>query len=153
MKQFDLVNFLNRFYGINSETLNNKKLSHKDIGILFPFIRTCPNWDVYEEDLIKGNIIKVYDKNNIVVYYQNPRLMIDYDDVSLTHKSMETVDIDNIENLSKDELLKLRRKCRLLALRKEAKMLTRMIHKKKQEEPKLYREKKEKIKLKEKDYD
>ena len=153
MKQFDIVSFLNRFYGINNISLDRRKLSHRDVPVLFPNIRTCPYKDVKREDLIKGELIAVYDKSNTVMYYYNPHLMIDFDDIPLNVEDDIPFDIKNIDNLSKDELLKIRRKCRLMELQKESKILTKLIRKRKKEEPKLYREKKEKIKIKESYYD
>ena len=107
------------------------------------------------EDLLRGNIIEVYDKNNYVDYYYNPRLMIECnDDLNIVNEEKKiSLDISNIDYLSKDELLKLRKKYRLLGLRKDANKLTKLIHKKKLIEPKTYREEKEKIKIKESYYD
>ncbi len=156
MKQFNLVDFLRKFYGITNNTLIVNEVSHKDILKLFPFIRTCQYKDINTEDLLKGNIIGVYDKNNTVLYYYNPRLMIDFNNTDLTLKKEEKnikFSISDISMLSKDELLKLRKKYRLLGLRKDANKLTKLIHKKKLDEPKLYKEKKEKIKIKESYYD
>ena len=54
-----------------------------------------------------------------------------------------------IDKLSKDELLYLRHKLRLLGKSNEAKYITKFIRKRKKEEPKKYRERKEKILIKE----
>ena len=154
MKQFDLISFLNKFYGITNASLNNEHLTHSTIQILFPDIRTCPINEVSNEDLYKGNIIGVYDKNNIIVYYYNPHLEINFDNIiNEDEKNEISVNINDIENLSKNELLKLRRKLRIEGLVSEAKKLTRLIRKRKKEEPIIYRQDKEKLKIKESYYD
>ena len=155
MKQFDLVYFLCRFYGINSPILNNKKLSHEDIETLFPDIRTCPIWDVNKEEIYNGNLIMVYDKNNIIKYYYNPRLNIDYDYEYIEEKDEDiiNIDIDELNDLSKEELLRFRRKVKYYGLKKDYRVLTKLIREKKRLEPKYYREEKEKLKKKESYYD
>jgi len=107
------------------------------------------------ENFLKGNIISVYDKTGNIVYYESPHLIINDIDIKESVNNEEIIDIKKIELsiLSKEELLKLRRKLRLLGLVKESKKLTKLIHKKKQEEPKEYREKREKLKIKESYYD
>ncbi len=152
MKSFDIISFLRKFYGITSENLSFDTLVHNDISKLFPFIRTSP---FENEELLKGNIIMVYDKTGKIMYYDNPHLMIDYvfEKEELCHKNDYTINDIDLNVLSKDELLKIRRKLRLRGLFKDAKMLTKIIHKKKKEEPKEYREKREKIKIKESYYD
>ena len=152
MKQFELVYFLSRFYGINNNMLNSKKLTHKDVLTLFPDIRTCPLRKVNNEDIYKGNILMVYDKNNKIAYYYNPHLDINYD-FEMSEDEDIKINFDNIEILSKEELLKLRRKARLLSLREKAKALTKLIREKKKIEPKEYRKKKKKLKIKESYYD
>ena len=152
MKSFDIINFLGKFYGITNESLNNDTISHSDMKKLFPFIRTC-QFDM--ENFLKGNIISVYDKTGNIVYYESPHLIINDIDIKESVNNEEIIDIKKIDLsiLSKEELLKLRRKLRLLGLVKESKKLTKLIHKKKQEEPKEYREKREKLKIKESYYD
>ena len=73
MKEFDIITFLRKFYGITSEVLSFNTLLHSDIKVLFPDIRTCP-YD--EEELLRGNIIMVYDKSGKILYYENPHLLI-----------------------------------------------------------------------------
>ena len=154
MKQFDLVNFLNKFYGITNVSLNTKLLAHQDIKKIFPFIRTCPIWNVFMDDVYRGELIEVYDKNNVIMYYYNPHLDVCYSDI-LTNNDDENIEINlfNLDNLSKDELLKLRRKARIIGLQNESKYLTKLIRKKKKQEPKVYRKEKEKLKIKESYYD
>ena len=156
MKQFDLVYFLCRFYGINSPLLNNKKLSHEDIETLLPDIRTCPIRDVSKEEIYNGNLIMVYDKNNIIKYYYNPHLDIDYDynyEEADEKEDIININVDDLNDLSKDELLRYRRKIKYYGLKKMYKILTKIIREKKRLEPKYYREETEKIKIKESYYD
>ena len=154
MKQFNLLDFLRKFYGITNPTLKLNTLTHDDVKKIFPFIRTCPLEDVSMEDVYHGDLVGVYDKNNIIIYYYNPRIDINYyEDIVYEKEIKEDINIDEIAFLSKDELLKLRRKYRLLGLKSSVNKLTKLIHKKKQDEPKLYREKKEKLKIKENYYD
>ncbi len=54
-----------------------------------------------------------------------------------------------LDRLSKDELLRLRRKLRLSQMHDESILITKKIRKKKKEEPKEYRERKEKVLVKE----
>ena len=154
MKEFNLVVFLMKYYGITSPSLNAYTLSHKDIEVLFPFIRTCHYSDVTNELIMKGEIIPVYDKDNVIKYYYNPHLLVDtLYDIPQGEKESITFDLSDISMLSKDELLKLRRKLRIYGLISDAKIVTKLIRKKKKEEPKLYRERREKIKIKESYYD
>ena len=152
MKEFDIITFLRKFYGITNESLSFNTLLHSDIKVLFPDIRTCP-YD--EEELLRGNIIMVYDKSGKILYYENPHLLINDIELKKNISNKETINISNINLsiLSKDELLRIRRKLRLEGLIKESRRLTKLIHKRKQEEPRLYRLKKEKLKIKESYYD
>ena len=154
MKEFDLVYFLSRFYGINNSTLNRKKLSHEDVEILFPNVRTCPLRDVSKEDVYNGNLLMVYDKKNIIRYYYNPHMNIE-NNYEFNNEEVDKVNIDisNIDNLSKNELLRYRRRLKIYGLRKLYRVLTKKIQEKKKLEPRIYREKKEKIKIKESYYD
>ena len=154
MKEFDLVYFLSRFYGINNSTLNRKKLSHEDVEILFPNVRTCPLRDVSKEDVYNGNLLMVYDKKNIIQYYYNPHMNIE-NNYEFKNENIENINVNigNLENLSKNELLRYRRRLKLYGLRKLYRVLTKKIQEKKRLEPRIYREKKEKIKIKESYYD
>ena len=156
MEFVDLISFLRDFYGISNSSLKFKKLRHHDIEYLFPFIKKCPINIVTMEEIAKGNIIAVYDKNNNIVYYYNPHLKdINnniFDDVTDEDEEKLTLEID-ISNLSKEELLKLRTKLRKNGLREEAIKITRQIRKIKEDEPREYYKRKEKIKIKENYYD
>ena len=153
MDSVDLISFLRNYYYISNQSLKFNTLSHEDIQILFPDIRTCKHVEV---ELIKtGDIIGVYDRYNHIVYYNNPHIICDilpefYND---DYVNDEKVLIDSkIQNLSKDELLKIRRKLRLLGKRKEAYQVNKIIRKRKSEEPHEYRKKKIKL-IKESYYD
>ncbi len=154
MKEFDLVYFLSRFYGINNSNLNRKKLSHEDVEILFPNVRTCPLRDVSKSDVYNGNLLMVYDKKDIIRYYYNPHMNIEnnyeFNDEEIKNNN---VNLDNLDNLSKNELLSYRRKVKIYGLRMLYIILTKKIREKKKLEPKMYREEKEKLKIKESYYD
>ncbi len=148
MKSIDLVSFLTNYYCIYHPAFNNKKLSHDDIKILFPFIETINYFD--NNDLVKGDIIGVYDKNRKIAYYVNPRIsevIADYE----VNNSNEKISIPNLDNLSKYELLNLRRKLRLNNQRKESYLINKVIRKIKRKEPRDY--KKRKLLVKESFYD
>ena len=154
MKFVDLISFLRDFYGISNSSLKFKKIKHQDIEVLFPFIKRCNISDVNIEDISKGNMIGVYDKNNMIVYYYNPhiteiiRTICDEEDEEKEYK----LEID-LSNLSKDELLKLRSKLRKEGNSIDAFKVTKQIKIIKQKEPKEYYKKKEKLLIKEKMYD
>ena len=84
MQFVDIISFLRDFYGISSPSLKFKKIKHQDLRILFPFIKRCSINNLNMEDLFKGNIIGVYDKSNMILYYYNPHIIeisdIFYDD-------------------------------------------------------------------------
>lgn len=155
MNFIDLISFLRDFYGISNPSLKFKKLKHQDIEVLFPFIKRCSISDVNLEDISKGNIIGVYDKHGMIVYYHNPHIT----EIIRTICDEETdeekefrLEID-LNNLSKDELLKLRSKLRKEGHLDDASKVTKQIRKIKEEEPKAYYKKKEKLLIKEKYYD
>ena len=155
MNFIDLISFLRDFYGISNPSLKFKKLKHSDVKVLFPFINSCTINEVNMEDIAKGNIIGVYDKNNMIVYYYNPHIsevvnniLNEEDDDEEEYK----VEVD-ILKLSKDELLKLRSKLRKKGLQEDAIKVTKQIRKIKEEEPKAYYKKKEKLLIKESFYD
>ena len=148
--QTDLISFLRDFYGISIDS----NITHEDIKILFPNIQRCKYELVTNEELYRGNIVGVYDKNKVIIYYYNPHIIIDNIENEY-HINMENkeYDISNISHLSKDELLRLRKKLRLLGEKDKALKLTNLIRKKKKLEPKEYKIKKEKLKIKESYYD
>ena len=155
MKFIDLISFLRDFYGISNSSLKFKKLKHSDIDILFPFIKKCPNNLINIDDIFKGDIIGVYDKNNSIVYYYNPHLSNIIKNICDEEQDEEKefkLEI-NLSNLSKDELLKLRSKLRKKGHIEDAIKVTKQIRKIKEKEPRDYYKKKEKLLIKEKYYD
>ena len=150
MNFVDLISFLRDFYGIANSSLKFNKLKHDDIKTLFPFIKRCPLDKVYLDDLSRGNTIGVYDKNNNIVYYYNPHLLEINNDFYEENNIEERKKIEvDINNLSKDELLKIRSKLRKEGEIEEAYNVTKRIRKLKENEPKEYYKRKEKMLIKE----
>ena len=150
MQAIDLIRFLLYYHGIYHPDLSSDTLTHADVNVLFPEVKVCRE-TVTEKDLLSGDVIGVYDKSNRIVYYYNPRLDIDIPIVDVSTKQVEEtyISIDDLDGLSKDELLKIRRKLRLNNQRKESNIITSMIRKIKRKEPKAYRKEKERILMKE----
>ncbi len=152
MKKIDLITFLNYYCGENNPSLCKKRLSHEDIKVLFSNIKVCDNYTY--ADLARGDVIGVYDNTKRVKYYYNPRKYVeDVIDCRKEEDNEIKISLDNINNLSKDELLKLRRKLRLNNQRKESYVINKFIRFIKRQEPHEYREKKKKLLLKESYYD
>ncbi len=155
MKFIDLISFLRDFYGISNPSLKFKKLKHQDIEVLFPFIKRCSISDVNLEDISHGNIVGVYDKHGMIVYYHNPHIteiIRTICDEEMDDEKEYKLEID-LNKLSKDELLKLRSKLRKDGNKSDALKVTKQIRKVKAEEPKAYYKKKEKLLMKERYYD
>ncbi len=156
MKAIDLISFLRKYYRISHSKITFDRVTHEDIAMLFSYIQTKKREKVTDEELARGDVIGVYDKTNRIVYYQNPRLNLDEFDM-VAFEDEENQDeliifsIDDLENLSKDELLHLRRKLRLNNQRKDSYMINALIKQIKNKEPRKYREKKEKILIKERE--
>jgi len=153
MYTIDLISFLSNYYGIAHTKLSFETLTHDDIPKLFPFIEKCSLADVVMEKIASGDIIGVYDRYQKVVYYYNPHLKIDDFNICVIERENESeeiiIDINELEKLSKEELLSLRRKLRLNNQRKDSYIINGLIKKIKKSEPKMYRKKKEKILIKE----
>ena len=153
MQTIDLISFLQNYYGIAHGRLFFDKLTHEDLLELFPFVEICPKRDLTIEKITCGDVIGVYDNRKKIQYYYNPHLMIDeLDECDKVSEKEEKISfrIEDIEDLSKEELLHLRRRLRLNNQRKESYMINALIRQLKKKEPRLYREKKEKILIKEK---
>ena len=154
MEAIDLISFLNNYYGIAHEKLSFNKLTHEDILELFPYITVGNQKEITIEEITRGNIIGVYDKTNRIVYYHNPHLELENVSVLMLKDAFDEDEkivftMEDLENLSKEELLILRRKLRLNNQRKESYMVNALIKKLKKKEPKEYRERKEKLLIKE----
>ena len=131
MKKIDLIFFLQNYYGIYHESLKFNTLTHDDVSKLFPDVRCCGRIRPRLEYIKSGKVIGVYDKNNHVLFYPNPyleknNLKIPIFEASVEKEVKETtfeesvekeevkeIILDEIDYLSKDELLKIRRKLRL----------------------------------------
>ena len=151
METIDIISFLRNYYYISNASLKFKTLSHHDVHVLFPFIKTCRNVDIV--DLKSGDIVGVYDKSNRIIYYYNPHLLSDEEVSFYDEEDVNNVfDDSNIQFLSKDELLKIRKKLRLSGMKKEAYHVNKIIREKKKEEPHEYRKRKIKL-IKESYYD
>ena len=158
MQTIDLIRFLQNYYGIYHQSLKFEKLSHDDIKALFPFVRTCQKGYINLEDLQNGNILGVYDKNSKIVFYLNPHVKLDGLRIPEIEPAPENEEIkelilDELEGLSKDELLTIRRRLRLENRRRESYKLNSYIRKIKEQEPRNYREKKLKLLMEENYYD
>ena len=156
MQTIDLIKFLQNYYGIYHASLHFETLTHEDAEKLFPFIKRCKRGYLNLEDLQSGNVIGVYDKNKRVYFYYNPHLKldevkaVDYDNYE--KKEVKPIDLEELENLSKDELLSIRRQLRLSDRRKESFLINTLIRKLKEREPRYYRERKLRL-VKESYYD
>ena len=158
METIDLISFLQNYYGIYHESLRFNTLTHDDILRLFPHVKCCGRIRLRLEDLRSGEVIGVYDKNNHVLFYPNPHLNLDdlkiptYEEIVEKEEVKELL-LDEIDYLSKEELLKVRRKLRLADRRKESFLINTLIRRIKEREPHFYREKKNKLLKKESYYD
>ena len=153
MQTIDLISFLQNYYGIFHEKLTFEKLTHEVVGKLFPFVKVCKKGYLNLEDLKCGNVIGVYDKYKRVMFYYNPHLYLDKMNVSCVKdvdvQEEKFISLENLDNLSKDELLKIRRDLRLSNRRKESFLINKFIKRLKEKEPRSYRERREKILIKE----
>lgn len=113
MNSIDLIKFLSNYYGISSKDLKIKTLTHFDIKELFPYIQRASYGyvDNHMNEVYKGEIILVYDANNVIVPYINPHLHIDYLPNTYCNVDDSFYDITSLDlnMLSKDELLKIRK--------------------------------------------
>lgn len=155
MKKIDIVSFLNNYYGIYHSSLRKNKLTHEDISELFPFIKTCKDKDFIKDNLDNGNIIMVCDKTKAIKYYINPHLKERemYDSLEEKEETKDIISLDNLDKLSIDELLSLRKRLRKNDERKRSYLINKFIHRRKELKPIIYKKKKEKILLKESMYD
>jgi len=147
VRQVDLISFLCNYYGIVSDSLKNNKLSHIDVKILFPniihigFKELKRNYHKIHND----DVILVRDYKGEVLPYINPRLDIDkFISIVPMKIDNEKIDISDIEldKLSKDELLKLRKKLKKNQKNRDENVIVREIRRKKNHQIIKYKTKK-----------
>lgn len=151
MKSISLLNFLQNYYGIVSEDLKLNNLTHMDIKILFPFIKrsSFESMDDNLYEIYNGNLILVYDSKGNVLPYINPHLEVSFvDRIYDEYKSDTKIDMKviDLDSLSKEELIKLRKKLKQYHQYIEEKDVVKAIRKKK--DYKVMQYKKEKNELK-----
>ncbi len=150
--KIDIISFLRNYVGISGSDLKQNKLTHNDLRTLFPNIDLVriPYSVAYKNPtgVYNGEYLIVYDANHELIIYQNPLLMkndlpledYNYEEVK------ETITLpSNLRDLSKDELLRLRRKVRGTKEYQKAKTITNEIRKKKRYEPIGYKREKEEL--------
>lgn len=98
----------------------------------------------------------VYDSRGCVIPYLNPfikNIEYDYDEVDNYCDDSEIFELDDIDTLSKEELLKIRKSLRKAKAFSQEKNVVQMIRKLKENEPHEYRKRKELLLKESKDYD
>jgi len=150
-----LRKFLMFYYGISDSNIFSHNLTHKDIKVLFPDLKRV-NFD-YVLDNIKeiytGSIIMVKDSIGNSVPYINQKLDIcieDDIDIEITEEDKNDTfeEIIDLENLNLYELLELAKKYKMNNRINEYRKVCRIIKKRKENDLKIYHEKKEKIIMK-----
>ena len=157
-RYIDLISFLRNYYGINNSSLKSNCLTHNDVKVLFPFIKRTSFDEVRRnyECSHRGVIIMVYDARGSVIPYLNPfikNIEYDYDEVDNYCDDSEIFELDDIDILSKEELLKIRKSLRKAKAFSQEKNVIQMIRKLKENEPHDYRKRKELLLKESKDYD
>lgn len=150
-----LRKFLMFYCGISDNNILSHNLTHKDIKVLFPDLKRI-SFD-YVLDNIKeiyiGSIIMVKDSIGNAVPYINPKLDIciddDFDiDMPDEDKDNTLEEIIDLENLDLYELVELAKKYKTDNRITEYRKVCRLIRKRKDNDLKIYHEKKEKIIMK-----
>ena len=154
MKQVDLISFLRNYCGIVNENLKYNKLTHIDVSLLFPNIERMDFDELkYNQDkLYTGDIILVYDYKGYVIPYINPRFGLEYTEPLTTYvEEEEVIDINaiNLDQLSKDELIKLRRRIKKNKQLKDEKIIVKAIRRKKDRRVIRYKIKKNMLRMEE----
>ncbi len=150
MKSIDLISFLESYYGIVNNDLKVNKLTHKDIKILLPNIKRMSFFELEKDKslIYNGEVIMVHDCNCNILPYINPHLKVNilFDEYDC-YSEKENIYFDEmmLDNLSKDELLKLRKKLKKNGQYFEQKVVTNAIRNKK--DPKIKQYKRDKMKL------
>ena len=150
-----LRKFLMFYYGICDSNILSHNLTHKDIKVLFPDLKRV-SFD-YVLDNIKeiyiGSIIMVKDSIGNCVPYINPKLDICIEDdinIEIVEENKDDIfeEIIDLENLSLYELVELAKKYKIDNRINEYRRVCRLIRKRKDNDIKIYHEKKEKIIMK-----
>ena len=136
MESIDLISFLSNYYGIVNNSLKLNKLTHIDVKILFPNIKRTSFEKVNNNiaSIYKGDIIMVYDAKGKILPYINPHLQISENlEKQDIYEDDELINIDyiDLDSLSKDELLTLRKKLKKNKQYKEEKKVEKAIVRKK----------------------
>lgn len=149
-----LIKFLNTYYGINKVS---SKIKHSDVKVLFPYIKrtSYKNIDKNMEKYYDGEIIYVYDVTGNCIPYINPKLMFEEQEereeeqiINLFYEEEFELG-ENIENLDLFELIELKKKCLLYGKTIEFHRVCKQIRGKIDYASKRYKNKKEKVKIKE----
>lgn len=150
-----LRKFLMFYYGISDSNILSHNLTHKDIKVLFPDLKRVSFEYVLDniKEVYIGTIIMVKDSIGNAVPYINPKLdiCIEYDiDIEIPEEDKDNTfeQIIDLENLNLYELIELAKKYKSNNRIKEYRKVCRIIKKRKENDLKIYHEKKEKILLK-----
>ncbi len=142
----DIISFLRNYIGISGENLKQNRLTHDDIKVLFPNLDLVriPYIIAYKnpEMVYNGEYLIVYDANQELIVYKNPSMTYEALPVEESNYEQKKEFItlpSSLQDLSKEELLKLRSKVRKIGEAKKAKELTNEIRKKKKIEPLAYK--------------
>ena len=150
-----LKKFLMFYYGVCESNILSHNLTHKDIKILFPYLKRASFDYVLDniKEIYTGSIIMVRDSIGNSVPYINPKLDIcieDYGDMKITEEDMDKTfeEIIDLENLNLYELVQLAKKYKADNRINEYRHVCRLIRKRKDNDLKIYHENKEKILMK-----
>ena len=150
-----LRKFLMFYYGICDTNLLSHNLTHKDVKTLFPDLKRVSFDYVLDnmKEVYIGTIIMVKDSIGNAVPYINPKLDICIEediDIEITEGDNDNAfeKIIDLENLNLYELVELAKKYKLDNRINDYRRICRIIRKRKDNDIKIYHEKKEKIIMK-----
>lgn len=154
-KSISLRKFLMFYYGINDSNILSNNLTHKDIKVLFPDLKRVSFDYVLDniKEIYTGSIIMVKDSIGNAIPYINPDLDICIEeeiDIETTEDYNDNTfeKIIDLENLNLYELVVLSKKYKMDNRINEYRKVCRIIKKMKNNDLKIYHEKKEKIIMK-----
>ena len=153
--KIDIISFLRNYLGITGYSLKQNRLTHNDLKVLFPNLNLTrlPYELAYKnpELVYSGEYLIVYDANYELIIYKNPLIMENVlpNEESNYEDSRDTINLPDLHSLSKDELLRLRRKTRGTGEYHKANEITKQIRKIKRTEPRGYKRDKEELRNKE----